>query len=215
MRDFLQFLTEQQLPSMRNSAFTGFFSLPDLDNSETETPMGGYKNYSQVSQEILQQRRMSGKYGNLYANKKTLVKFRNLAEEAISAVKLRPDVQDTERHMQMAYPNVKYKSAYKVLSGFTESELIGGIYPRLRPSDVDFGVQHGILQVSQTPEGKRYNLIIETLRSIMINLASQLKEVEKKERGFLYGAQKADELLPRLDPYLWKDSGIPRLDTAR
>lgn len=217
MRNFLQFLQEQKLRSMRGVSYSGQFGLPDLDAIEPDTPWYGHKSWSQLMKKNLENQKLQGPNRNLYAWKATLTKFKNLAEEAYSAYFLRKNGQSSNltHHIQSAYPNVQFDKSTQTLYGFTESEIIGGYYPRVRTSDLNEAVKRGIFEKVLTGKGESFNLKIQNLNQAMLELAEQLKQVEKYEKASLDAAQFADELPSKLSPYLWKDSGVPRNTGAR
>jgi hypothetical protein len=220
MRTFLEFLQEANLPSMKGANYTGFFKLPDLDHVEPEIPVGYHKSFGDYTNYVLRMKQQQGEHRDLYAWKNTLVKFKNMAEEAISAFALRQNGQDTGRHIQSAYPNIDVDnrndlSKVNIIYGFTESELIGGYYPRVRMQDVNNAVTRGVLQETDTSEGKRYNLNINNLRVEMESILEQLKKVQDQEKGQQYRAQALDNMQAQLGNLLWKDNGVPRLTGAR
>lgn len=220
MRTFLEFLQEYSLPSMRGANYTGIFNLPDLDHLEPEIPIGYHKGFGDYTNYVLRMKQQQGENRDLYAWKNTLVKFKNMAEEAISAFTLRQNGQDTGKHIQSAYPNIDVDNRndlnnVKIIYGFTESELIGGYYPRVRMQDVKNAVARGVLQETDTSEGKRYNLSIDKLRIEMESTLVQLKKVEDQEKILQHRAQTLDDMQAQLGNLLWRDSGVPRITGAR
>lgn len=221
MRSFQQFLIEQPLQFSRNVSYSGGLNIPDFDDAKQKIPLGGHSNWSQFAQYAIQKRRMEGPYRDLYAWRMSLEKFRNLCNEADAAFRTRQDSTNDPRakHLQTAYPHIhvdygpQINGGYPkaVLYGFTESEIIGGYFPRVRMQDLRYAIEHGILQKVMTNDGERYNLIVENLIKSINETKEKLEQIESKDELKLAGAQSFDNLLGKMKQGFLKDSGVPNL----
>jgi hypothetical protein len=200
MRSFREFLTEYGVEPRSASRF----NLPNLDDlrDPNERPFGGYDSFAQVTQGKIAAERKSGKYANLYIDKRILENLGALAEQASSAIE--SNLASGGR-TQAAYANAKWGNQQKTEILIPQSEVVGGTYPRIRPVDLEFAVKNGILKETKNyvlsntngmpTNDKYYILNVIALRNKMEDLKKQLIGAEKGNETRIGLAGKADQVL--------------------
>jgi hypothetical protein len=199
MRSFREFLIEYGVEPRAASRF----NLPNLDDlrEPNERPFGGYDSFAQVTQGKIAAERKSGKYANLYIEKRIVENLGALAEQAASAIE--SNLASGGR-TQAAYANAKWSNAQKTELLIPQSEVIGGTYPRIRPVDLEFAVKNGVLKATKTfvlsntgmPTNDEYYILnIMALRNKMEDLKKSLITAEKGNETRIGLAGKADQVL--------------------
>jgi hypothetical protein len=200
MRSFREFLIEYGVEPRAASRF----NFPNLDDlrEPNERPFGGYDSFAQVTQGKIAAERKSGKYANLYIEKRIVENLGALAEQAASAIE--SNLASSGR-TQAAYANAKWKdNNQKTEILIPRSEVIGGTYPRIRPVDLEFAVKNGILKTTKTfvlsnngmQTGDEYYLLnIMALRRKMEDLKKSLITAEKGNETRIGLAGRADQVL--------------------
>jgi hypothetical protein len=199
MRSFREFLIEYAAEPRAASRF----NFPNLDDlrEPNERPFGGYDSFAQVTQGKIAAERKSGKYANLYIEKRILENLGALAEQAASAIE--SNLASGGR-TQAAYANAKWGNTQKTELLIPQSEVIGGTYPRIRPVDLEFAVKNGVLKATKTyilsntgmPTNNEYYLLnIMALRNKMEDLKKSLVTAEKGNETRIGLAGKADQVL--------------------
>jgi len=200
MRSFREFLIEYGVEPRAASRF----NLPNLDDlrEPNERPFGGYDSFAQVTQGKIAAERKSGKYANLYIEKRIVENLGALAEQAASAIE--SNLASSGR-TQAAYANAKWKDDnQKTELLIPRSEVIGGTYPRIRPVDLEFAEKNRILTATKTfvlsntgmPTNDEYYILnVMALRNKMEDLKKSLITAEKGNETRIGLAGRADQVL--------------------
>lgn len=197
MRSFREFFNEAgRLPFAGGTQYSGHFDLPDLKNLHhpDERPEGGWNSFKQIAQAGTQSYQMQG--SDTYIIRDTLEKFRALAENVMSAIKLRDSQQAIGhvpqfKHYQKNYEHAQYDATRNIIIGLTKNEIVGGDYPRLRNEEVDRGEQLGVIFADTNTPGY-WSLSINVLRQRMEELGERLHNQERAYRLIHTGAGVAD-----------------------
>lgn len=204
MRSFREFLIEYAAEPRSASKF----NFPNLDDlrEPNERPFGGYDSFAQVTQGKIAAERKSGKYANLYIDKRILENLAALAEQAAAAIE--EGNKSSGGYIEIAYADAKWGNAQKTQIWIPKSEVIGGTYPRIRPVDLKFASDNKILKVTNTyvlsknkktigtpTDNVYYILDIMALRNKMEDLKKSLVTAEKGNETRIGLAGKADQVL--------------------
>jgi hypothetical protein len=168
---------------------SSFWGLPSLNPQGLlagQVPAGGYQSLSQIAQQGFNRMRFNDP---TYIAQQTLQAMSTLCENLPGSIdynkeSLEKDPTYPARH----YKYADYNTKEKIITGLTMSDLISGLYPRIKSEDVIRAKEMGIITDNLNPprnynpkDGELYDINVDVLAQKMEEMAKTLAE---KEHGY-------------------------------
>lgn len=189
MRSFREFLIERYGLGQN-------YNLPNMDDIRDPNvpPIGGFNSFGQRADYGIERSRKTGPLQQVYAQKDSLERLKNLAEQAASAIKNRQSGSVVSgRSMQSDYSSATFPNNNEWLIRLSKKEIIGGSYPQIRQDDLNFATNQGIFTRVNNGGEEYFDFNIKTLGQKMEEIRQLLMVHERDHERTRYRAGIADD----------------------
>jgi hypothetical protein len=190
MRSFREFLLEYD-----SGSFYSNEELPDTDapRDPSLAPIGGYTSSAQRASDRIELQRRDGPLKHVFEAQKKLEKFKNLAQQAAASINNRQRMQGQHSTQSDTYKSAAFHNNNKYVIILSESEILGGTFPRLRPEDLRWGIENQIFSPFNNNGQVYYYFYIKNLYQKIMEVRQLLQAASRDEERTRYRAGIADD----------------------